>query len=461
MPDQITATLANGDTLTFPAGTDPAVIDRVVKQHVTGQVQDDSGAQKPPVPNTAPDAPMGSPQAMTHAAFTRMFGRFAPQAEAGARAGLGAVPVANLGAQIVEEGAPAGGMAGGLFGGITGGYGGAVMGSAAGGAIADAASRWWRGEPQDAAGSAGAGGFQGALSAVAPGVGKLIGAAARPLYRGALKAGTKIVENFGDVARKGLEMGIPADPKSIPTVQRALTDSRNAALQMVTQAEARGAPPMASREMQDALDPVFQQARQSRAAGEAPPVGALIDRSQALIDSFARQGGSIRPTQMQVMKEDMQDAAGRAFDAINKVGGRESTLNDTARLATANAAKEYLERVVHNNTGLDLRSQNLNTKQLMGLLRALQRLEVNEQAGANQMAGIVPGAVVGTFAGPTAGMATGVATRAARSPEAMSRVAIGLDRAGRTIGGDRLAQTVRALHMLLSNQPPPPPQEIP
>lgn len=464
-----------------------------------------------------PDVMPGSPRDRLEKFSESTFGSWSPQVNRLARVVALNNPATAGIAAMLEGGAQAGGMFGGAAGGIagtaaggpTGGYAGAVTGASLGGGTYGAADRWFRGQPTTAGDVAWDAGSQGAMEAVAPAIGASLTHAARPIYRMALNPGRKLVQAFGDVAEEGLTMpnqmaprggrigrvgraiadaiapkrGVPVSASGEALAERGTTAARQHAMGLVDQVDEADPRLVTSHEVlgrDTQVDEAFKEARRQHRAGEVVPVDAMQQRLEQVRANFGDRpyvtehgtpkmttGKGLRYRDVQPLKEDTQAVAAKAFEETSSTSKpvRARTAEDDLKEAIARAMQDTMEERA-TAQGVDLGAANAVTKRRLGLTLAQRQAQERHLAGGRSS--VLPSAV-----GATAGALTGIASghgpmlgagagasavalaQLLRSPAVSSRVALGMDRTGRAIGGQRLSNAVRALAMALAGNEEP------
>jgi hypothetical protein len=464
MGDPIIATLPDGTELEFPDGTPDAVVDAAVKRHLASAPIKDGVGQgdvKNFTPAAAPDPDAvqpNSPQDWLERGSRAVFGEAAPMVNRAAITAMQGSPLGLL-PTVLEGGAPAGGMIGGTLGGLsTRSYAGGNVGAATGGAIGGGLKQWFRtGQAPTAPDVTTDAITQGALQAILPGVGKVFEKAALPIYKAALRPGALAREFDVDIAARGLKERLPVDvPASIAKAAERTTASRQQALAMGRATEDPNNL-IQSREVLGGLRPVFKKARTQEALGEGP--GALAGLASRVRRIAQEAGGTpgkpggFTNVRAQELKEEAQDLGANALKA--KALGH--PINEVDALGKMEVAAGFQRGLETRTPGL--KEQNLNTKELLALLKALEVSEGRQLGGTgsgNVVADVMAGATGlaatgGNPMGATAGLAAARLLRGLGSNQSMSKGAILLDRTGKGLGGDRLTNAVRLLRMKIAD----------
>jgi hypothetical protein len=422
--------LPDGRVVHFPAGMPPEQMQAevaklsAVKDGVNPAMEQQLAAQaKRPAPDerdlpATPLSPAGLLRRGVTAAGSVIGQPLAEGMAQGARAALKLTPVVSLGADLLEDGAPVGGTIGGVLGGALSGGTAAIGGAAAGGAVGDAARRWFHGHPQDAGVSAGRGALEGGIQAGSMGLGAVVTPVARSMYRAALRPGTALVNAFGDVAERGLAERLPVSPASIPKAAGRTTASRAKALQMVEGSPER----VTAGDVVPSLEEVVTKARNAEATGAVSEMPRLMDRARTIEQTFGH-GQGVPLARAQELKEAAQDQATAAFNAADR-GGRVSTFDDEAARDVAVGIQKAIEAKVPG-----VGPQNANTKELIGLLSALEKADARRLAGGSSLPTTIPSFLARSLGGAGTG----------------SRAAIGLDRAARANSPAHAARMAEAV----------------
>jgi hypothetical protein len=264
--------------------------------------------------------------------------------------GMAAAPLTG-GASI-----PASMAAAGL--GAAGGAGiGSIVNAARGGANG----------PTSASGVAKTMATEGALGATGEGVGQGIGrilkAGGKLVYKTALRPSKGLQREFGDVAETGLKRGAIVSEGGLDKVTAQRGASATKARQMVADAEAAGAPPIPTKEVAGSLKDVMREGRQEVQLGRPDPRPPVVGRLRAFA---AQHPNGIPLTKAQGLKEKAQDLATRAYRAED-LGHPINDLSAAADQAQAAGLQKGIEARVPG-----VGEQNANTRELIGLSRALE-----------------------------------------------------------------------------------------
>jgi hypothetical protein len=452
MPKRITARdEQTGRTVTFDWHLDTPPTDEDMAE-VFAQAAPTTAA--PPAKREfAPPEPEGkvyanSPRDLLERGSKAVFGSASPAVNKALGIAMQAAPGAGLIHGLLSDGANTGGAIGGTVGGLAGSVPGAMAGAGAGGAVGGGLERWFRGQPQDASDITTDAILQGAGEGLAPGVARAAKAIAYPVYKAALRPGSVIAERFGDVTRRALDEGlVVTGKKAIPKTKALTTASRDKALGIVGDIDPDNL--IRPSEIEPAFDRALGEAQiREQQLGMQGEVESVLKRKHRVMEGLGRGEA---PLDAQAGKEASQRAANDLFDA-RAAGNRVSEVEDMLELDLEKVRREALER-----RAPDLQAQNLNTKELLGVMRAHEQAEKRHVGGVGS-GNIVPDIIAGLggmlAAGPVgagAGIGAGRVLRSIGAAAPMSGLAIGLDRTG-NVGiqhADKLTKAVRALALKL------------
>lgn len=294
------------------------------------------------------------------------------------------------------------------------------------------------------------GGVMTAPPAAASGGLKVVQGLARRLYGGLLKPKQGLKDSFGDAAQIAdtlIKERAPITRRGVEKVGARLGESRNAAMQMVKDAEAAGMQGVVAKDVISEFAPVVKELRKRVDIGQANELGQVGARGKRILATTARTGGDIPLTKAQALKETAQDASSGAYRAMERGGQKQLSADDMLDTAVARGLKQGIERKV---PGVGL--QNARTQSLIGGKNALEDA-VEREANNNMLGGmrdigaLVAGIGGTTVGGPGLGAAGAAMVRGMATPSIGSRVAIGLDDLSR-LGLDDAMQ--RALLVAMS-----------
>lgn len=277
--DPIIVELPDGTELEFPAGTDKSVILAAARKRI--------GA--PPASQQAA-APAAEPQAAQPSFMRRVLHA------ASTAPGVPGLTLPLYAAMNPEQAPSLGGAVGGTIGGVLGGGVGAVPGAAAGGAAGELMRRVVRREPLDEVTGYGT---EAAKQAAFEGVGLAGGAVLNQLgkriYRGAFPSQKleALEDEFGDVAGRLLEKGVPVTRQSRVAARAATKASGAKTREMVAAAEAAGAPGITAKEIAPAAGPAMKMARAQELAGASTSAReGLQARLKRVVEAFGGTPGT-------------------------------------------------------------------------------------------------------------------------------------------------------------------------
>lgn len=246
---------------------------------------------------------------------------------------------------------------------------------------------------------------EGALSAAGEGVGqgavRLAKDAGKLIYKTALRPSMGLQREFPQVAEVGLREGIPVSQGGAAANEARLGASADEARQMISAADAAGAPPVTTKEVAQQFGDVFKQGRNQAALGRPDPRPAVLDRLQAF---DAKNPNGIPLLRAQDLKSEAQDLASRAYRAQD-LGHPITDLSAASDKAMASGLRQGIEARVPGVAGV-----NAHTQELIGLKRALEDALRRNVPGVGSIRSLL-----GDFA-----------------PSAASHVGIGADRLGRS-----------------------------
>ncbi len=252
---------------------------------------------------------------------------------------------------------------------IPAGMAAAGLGAAGGAGIGSIinAARGGENGPTSASGVAKTMATEGALGAAGEGLGqgaaRLLKAGGKLVYKTALRPSKGLQREFGDVAETGLQRGAIVSEGGLDKVTAQRGESAAKARQMVAEAEAAGASPIPTKEVAGHFKDVMRQGQQEAQLGRPDPRPAVVGRLKSFADK--NQGG-IPLGKAQGLKERAQDLATRAYRAED-LGHPINDLSAAADQAQAAGLQKGIEARV---PGVD--KQNANTRELIGLSRALE-----------------------------------------------------------------------------------------
>jgi hypothetical protein len=424
-----TVHLPDGRVVHFPEGMPAAEIEAAVSSLTTvkdgvnpAMEQRLAAAEQAPKAEDDETALPGSPEARLNAAVAPI-----PGGRALVRGAANMVPGANLLFGLAEQGAPLGGTVGGVLGGALSGGLASVGGAAAGGAAGDAIRQWFKGRPVTAGRALGRGALEGGIQAGSMGVGAAVAPVAKGLYRAALRPGAALVNTFGDVAETGLREGLPVAASSTPKAAGLTSASRAQAMRLVENAPGR----VAAGDVLPGLENVVKQAQTSAAIGSESQLPRIMDRART-VERTLNHGQGVDLPRAQLLKEQAQDEATAAFNAVDR-GGRVASLDDRAVKDLAESLRVAIEKQAPG-----VGPQNARTKELMGLLSALEKADTRRLAGGSSLPTTLPSLAAKVLGGANTG----------------SRLAIGLDRAGRSGAPGHSARLAEAvIQALMEGEP--------
>lgn len=279
---------------------------------------------------------------------------------------------------------------------------------------------------------------------------KLIQGLAQRLYGGLLKPKQALKDSFGgakEIAGTLLSARAPISAGGVTKVTGRLGRSREAAMGMVKAAEDAGTQGVIAKDVLGEFQPVVGELRKRVDIGQANELAKVGARGKRILQTAGGRGGDIPLTRAQALKETAQDASSGAYRAMERGAQKQLGADDLLDTAVASGLKKGIERKVPG-----VGAQNAQTQKLLGATRALEdavEREANNNmlGGGRDWAAMLAGGA-GTAAGGPALGATGAAImRLLATPSTGSRIAIGLNEAGKH-GADDAIQ--RAMLVALS-----------
>jgi hypothetical protein len=362
--------------LSFPDGTDPAVIQATVKRMVGGQ---------------APEHP--------HARVARLVGENLP-AIGGAIGGA----VGAIGGPVVSAGTAAlGGAAGRLGQRVVEGIRGRVPES---NMVADAAK---------------SGAIQGGVQAVGGVVGKGLSSGARRLYQGLAKPSKAIRAEHPDAIQTLLEARAPITGGGLRKVEGLVGRSSQQADDMI-QAHANAAP-VRAREIVSEFGDTVQQLRKRIDIGQPSELAKVGERGRRLVQ--ADRGIGIEIPRAQELKRTAQQAASAGYRQAERGAVKEVSADTMLDKDVARGLRKAIEARVP-----EIAPINQRTQSLMGGAKVLEDAtgrEGNNLAlgGMRDLIAAGAGGGLGSVVGmPAEGAAAGVLLRLLATPSTGSRAAI-------------------------------------
>jgi len=341
---------------------------------------------KPEAP-AAPAAPAESGyEAMKRETFDRLTGHNAPKmGPVAASAMVGGMLAAPLtGAASIPAAMAAAGL-----------------GGAGGAGLAIAGRQLASGRPESGIETAKTMGAQGVGQALGAGAGGVVSGAADKavpaVLKGIVRPSKGLQQEFPDIVQTMRAERIPVG-QSAKAGARAEASGKEADA-LVAAAEARGAPPIQTKELHPGLREVNDTMAQRVRLGMPDERPVLTERAQAL---YRENPGGISLTDAQGLKREAQGVASRTYKALD----RGSIVNDTGALtdkAIAGGLRKSIEARVP-----EVGPVNARTQSLMGLERALEDAEsrsggITGLNPLNWLGSLIPGvASHGAFAADTA-----------------------------------------------------------
>jgi hypothetical protein len=239
---------------------------------------------------------------------------------------------------------------------------------------------------------------EGALGALGEGVGKgaskLLSIGGKTLYKSILRPSIPLQREFGDVAEVGLREGARVSDAGAAKVSGRLKSNSAKIQQLIADAEASGASPIAPKEVAGEFGDVMRQGARQAQLGRPDPRPDVVSR----IKSFSGKNANGIPLgRAQELKSEAQDLASRAYRAADR-GGPMTDLSAEADKAMARGLRGGIEKRVP-----AVKDVNADSQQLIGLSRALEDASFRNVPGVGFIR-----TLLGNFApGTTSGMAIG------------------------------------------------------
>lgn len=277
----------------------------------------------------------------------------------------------------------------------------------------------------------------GAAQLLAPPVASTIKRGAERMYSGLLKAKDATMERFPNVVKDLIKSGAPISQGGRASTIARLKSIGNEKGALLQAADARAMVPRATLRsgLDDVLDDVIK-------TSESPvkDMGKLAKIERDLIPDEL----GVLPSRTDKIKTKLQSEANRGFRQT-KIGTRVNDLPMRAKMKVAGRAQQAVEAIEPKMADVNARYGS-NKGQAEALREALKRTEKHGVIGMNDLIGGTLG-----LAGGPAGVPAGVAAmRVLTNPNVGSRLAIALDRVGKT---PQLDQATRlAMMALLSDR---------
>ncbi len=283
-------------------------------------------------------------------------------------------------------------------------------------------------------GAAGGGVAGGALKLVgdkAVGLGTKL---AQRIYSGLLKPKQGVKDSFGtaaEIAQVALNERAPITKSGLAKVTSRLGQSRQAALDTVSAADAQGMQGVVPRQVISEYAPVVAELRKRIDIGQPDALTQVGQRGKAILKTSDRTGGHIPLTRAQQLKETAQDAASGAYRAIERGTQKQLGADDLLDAATAKGFRKGVEERVP-----AVAAHNQRTQSLLGAKQALEDAVERESnnlgvGGAKDtLAMLAGGGAYAAGAGPMA-LPLAVGTRLMTTPSTGSMAAIALHEASK------------------------------
>lgn len=324
-----------------------------------------------------------------------------------------------------------GGALGGLVGaaaGPVGAIGGAALGGAGGEGFRQSIQTLRGKEAPRTTGGAlrtmtQEGAMQGGAEGLGLGAGRLLSKVAEPIYNFGLGAAKRLRLEHPNLARTGLDELIAVSSRGTDKAVKLRGASASQADALISQAEQAGAGPVSTNQVVSGFKDVASDAGKRAQLGMADETADVAARARSI---HTNNPGGIPLTQAQALKRTAQQSADTAFRTQER-GGVIRGIDAQLDKSTAHGLRKGIEQAVPEVGPINQRTQALG-----GLSKALTDAETRNGIMSKLLLPTLAGVGTGLTTGDTkTGLSGAGLTAAITAPGNLSRMAIGLDRAGR------------------------------